>query len=180
MCNFVKNEREIMPIWLIKHWRPLAAAAVLAILAGLWQADRAHQYRLGAEHTAASIKAKLAETAAKQAAAARNTERKQADALAAAQVKIEKERQDAQTVITDMRRELDRLRRHTETAARRTAMPAAGQTARPSDSTDAAAGWLLLGQCAQEYADLAETADSQRNDLAEWQAYGAVVASEPR
>ena len=180
MCNFVKNEREIMPIWLIKHWRPLAAAAVLAILAGLWQADRAHQYRLGAEHTAASIKAKLAETAAKQAAAARNTERKQADALAAAQVKIEKERQDAQTVITDMRRELDRLRRHTETAARRTAMPAAGQTARPSDSTDAAAGWLLLGQCAQEYADLAETADAQRNDLAEWQAYGAVVASEPQ
>ena len=180
MCNFVKNEREIMPIWLIKHWRPLAAAAVLAILAGLWQADRAHQYRLGAEHTAASIKAKLAETAAKQAAAARNTERKQADALAAAQVKIEKERQDAQTVITNMRRELDRLRRHTETAARRTAMPAAGQTARPSDSTDAAAGWLLLGQCAQEYADLAETADAQRNDLAEWQAYGAVVASEPQ
>lgn len=178
MCNFVKNEREIMPIWLIKHWRPLAAAAVLAILAGLWQADRAHQYRLGAEHTAASIKAKLAETAAKQAAAARNTERKQADALAAAQVKIEKERQDAQTVITDMRRELDRLRRHAETAARR--MPAAGQTARPSDSTDAAAGWLLLGACAERYAELAETADAQRNDLAEWQAYGAVVASEPQ
>ena len=155
-----------MPIWLIKHWRPLAAAAVLAILAGLWQADRAHQYRLGAEHTAASIKAKLAETAAKQAAAA--------------QVKIEKERQDAQTVITDMRRELDRLRRHTETAARRATMPAAGQTARPSDSTDAAAGWLLLGACAERYAELAETADAQRNDLAEWQAYGAVVASEPQ
>ena len=166
MCNFVKNEREIMPIWLIKYWRPLAAAAVLAILAGLWQADRAHQYRLGAEHTAASIKAKLAETAAKQAAAA--------------QVKIEKERQDAQTVITDMRRELDRLRRHTETAARRATMPAAGQTARPSDSTDAAAGWLLLGACAERYAELAETADAQRNDLAEWQAYGAVVASEPQ
>lgn len=167
-----------MPIWLIKHWRPLAAAAVLAILAGLWQDDRAHQYRLGAEHTAASIKAKLAETAAAQTAAARNTERKQADALAAAQVKIEKERQDAQTVITDMRRELDRLRRHAETAARR--MPAAGQTARPSDSTDAAAGWLLLGACAERYAELAETADAQRNDLAEWQAYGAVVASEPQ
>lgn len=180
MCNFVKNEREIMPIWLIKYWRPLAAAAVVSILIGLWHTDRAHQYRRGAEDTAASIKAKLAETAAKQTAAARNTERKQADALAAAQVKIEKERQDAQTVITDMRRELDRLRRHTETAARRTAMPAAGQTARPSDSTDAAAGWLLLGACAERYAELAETADAQRNDLAEWQAYGAVVASEPQ
>ena len=180
MCNFVKNEREIMPIWLIKHWRPLAAAAVLAILAGLWQADRAHQYRLGAEHTATSIKAKLAEQAAAQTAAARQHERRQADALAAAQVKIEKERQDAQTVITDMRRELDRLRRHTETAARRATMPAAGQTARPSDGADAAAGWLLLGACAERYAELAETADAQRNDLAEWQAYGAVVASEPR
>ena len=167
-----------MPIWLIKHWRPLAAAAVVAILIGLWHTDRAHQYRRGAEDTAASIKAKLAEQAAAQTAAARNTERKQADALAAAQVKIEKERQDAQTVITDMRRELDRLRRHAETAARR--MPAAGQTARPSDSKDAAAGWLLLGACAERYADLAETADAQRNDLAEWQAYGAVVASEPQ
>ena len=167
-----------MPIWLIKYRQPIAAAAVMAILAGLWQADRAHQYRRGAEDTAASIKAKLSEQAAAQTAAARNTERKQADALAAAQVKIEKERQDAQTVITDMRRELDRLRRHTETAARR--MPAAGQTARPSDSKDTAAGWLLLGACAERYAELAETADAQRNDLAEWQAYGAVVASEPR
>ena len=169
-----------MPIWLIKHWRPLAAAAVLAILAGLWHTDRAHQYRRGAEDTAASIKAKLAETAAKQAAAARNTERKQADALAAAQVKIEKERQDAKNTADNLRRELDRLRRHTETAARRTAMPAAGQTARPSDSKDTAAGWLLLGACAERYAELAETADAQRNDLAEWQAYGAVVASEPQ
>ena len=167
-----------MPIWLIKYWRPLAAAAVVAILAGLWRTDRAHQYRRGAEDTAASIKAKLSEQAAAQTAAARNTERKQAAELAAAQVKIEKERQNAQTVITDMRRELDRLRRHTETAARR--MPATGQTARPSDSTDAAAGWLLLGACAERYAELAETADAQRNDLAEWQAYGAVVASEPR
>ena len=169
-----------MPIWLIKHWRPLAAVAVLAILAGLWQDDRAHQYRRGAEDTAASIKAKLSEQAAAQTAAARNTERKQADALAAAQIKIEKERQDAKNTADNLRRELDRLRRHTETAARRTAMPAAGQTARPSDSTDAAAGWLLLGACAERYADLAETADAQRNDLAEWQAYGAVVASAPQ
>ena len=178
MCNFVKNEREIMPIWLIKHWRPLAAAAVVSILIGLWHTDRAHQYRRGAEDTAASIKAKLSEQAAAQTAAARNTERKQADALAAAQVKIEKERQDAKNTADNLRRELDRLRRHTETAARR--MPAAGQTARPSDSKDAAAGWLLLGACAERYADLAETADAQRNDLAEWQAYGAVVASEPQ
>ena len=169
-----------MPIWLIKHWRPLAAVAVLAILAGLWQDDRAHQYRRGAEDTAASIKAKLSEQAAAQTAAARNTERKQADALAAAQIKIEKERQDAKNTADNLRRELDRLRRHTETAARRTAMPAAGQTARPSDSTDAAAGWLLLGACAERYAELAETADAQRNDLAEWQAYGAVVASAPQ
>ena len=167
-----------MPIWLIKHWRPLAAAAVVSILAGLWHTDRAHQYRRGAEDTAASIKAKLSEQAAAQTAAARNTERKQADALAAAQVKIEKERQDAKNTADNLRRELDRLRRHTETAARR--MPADDQTARPSDSTDAAAGWLLLGQCAERYADLAETADAQRNDLAEWQAYGAVVASEPQ
>ena len=165
-----------MPIWLIKYWRPLAAAAVVSILIGLWRTDRAHQYRRGAEDTAASIKAKLAETAAKQAAAARNTERKQADALAAAQVKIEKERQDAQTVITDMRRELDRLRQHAARQSGRRNLPATAATAAAPDGAESAEGWELLGECAAEYAGLAETADGQAADLREWQAYGQVVA----
>ena len=61
-----------MPIWLIKHWRPLAAAAVVSILIGLWHTDRAHQYRRGAEDTAASIKAKLTEEERKHAAQAQH------------------------------------------------------------------------------------------------------------
>ena len=165
-----------MPIWLIKHWRPLAAAAVLAILAGLWQADRAHQYRRGAEDTAASIKAKLSEQAAAQTAAARNTERKQADALAAAQVKIEKERQDAKNTADNLRRELDRLRQHAARQSGRRNLPATAATAAAPDGAASAEGWELLGKCAAEYAGLAETADSQAADLREWQAYGGAVS----
>lgn len=164
----------------LKYWKPLAALVVISLLFAAWQADRARQYTRGQADKAAEISLTLAEAANKQAAAVREKERRAAAELAERQVELEKERQDAEKSIGAMRRELDRLRRHTETAARRTAMPAADQTARPSDGTDAAAGWLLLGACAERYAELAETADAQRNDLAEWQAYGAVVASEPQ
>ncbi|HFC6388705.1 TPA: hypothetical protein ACFNMI_001797 [Neisseria bacilliformis] len=164
-------------MWLIKHWKPALAAALLLALAAAWQADRARQYTRGQADKAAEISLALAKAAKKQTEDTLNQERQAQRRLHAAQAAVEKERQDAQTVITDMRRELDRLRRHTATRA---ALPAAAASARPSDGTDAAEGWVLLGQCAERYAAVAETADEQRNDLAEWRAYGEAVASTVR
>ena len=164
-------------MWLIKHWKPALAAALLLALAAAWQADRARQYTRGQADKAAEISLALAKAAKKQTEDTLNQERQAQRRLHAAQAAVEKERQDAQTVITDMRRELDRLRRHTATRA---ALPAAAAPARPSDRTDAAEGWVLLGQCAERYAAVAETADEQRNDLAEWRAYGEAVASTAR
>ena len=164
-------------MWLIKHWKPALAAALLLALAAAWQADRARQYTRGQADKAAEISLALAKAAKKQTEDTLNQERQAQRRLHAAQAAVEKERQDAQTVITDMRRELDRLRRHTATRA---ALPAAAASARPSDGTDAAEGWVLLGQCAERYAAVAETADGQRNDLAEWRAYGEAVASTVR
>ena len=164
-------------IWIIKHWKPTLAAIALLALFGAWQYDRARQYTRGQADKAAEISLALAKAAKKQTEDTLNQERQAQRKLHAAQAAVEKERQDAQTVITDMRRELDRLRRHTATRA---ALPAAAAPARPSDRTDAAEGWVLLGACAERYADLAETADAQRNDLAEWRAYGEAVASTVR
>jgi putative membrane protein len=164
-------------MWLIKHWKPALAAALLLALAAAWQADRARQYTRGQADKAAEISLALAKAAKKQTEDTLNQERQAQRRLHAAQAAVEKERQDAQTVITDMRRELDRLRRHT---AERAALPATPASARPSDGADAAEGWVLLGQCAERYAAVAETADGQRNDLAEWRAYGEAVASTAR
>ena len=161
-------------IWLFKHWKPALAAIALLALFGAWRYDRVRQYTRGQTDKAAEISLALAKSAAAQSENTLNQERQAQRKLHAAQAAVEKERQDAQTVITDMRRELDRLRRHT---AARAALPAAAASARPSDGTAAAQGWVLLGQCAERYAAVAETADEQRNDLAEWRAYSKAVAS---
>ena len=60
-------------------------------------------------------------------------------------------------------------------AVRSRSLPQTAGTAGTVDEA-AARGWQLFGNCAKEYAGLAEIADTQRNDLAEWQAYGRVVA----
>ena len=160
----------------LKYWKPLAALAVLALLFGAWQADRTMQYRKGRADEAAKISLTLAEAANKQAAAAREKERRAATELAERQVELEKERQDAKIAVDNLRGELDRLREHAARQSGRRNLPATVATAAAPDGAASSEGWELLGKCAAEYAGLAETADSQAADLREWQAYGWVVA----
>lgn len=159
-----------------KYWKPLAALAVIGLLFGGWYIDRTLQYRKGRGDEAAKISLTLAEAANKQAAAAREKERRAAAELAERQTELEKERQDAKIAVDNLRGELDRLRQH---AARRSSsrnLPATAATAAAPDGADSAEGWELLKRCAEEYAGLAETADSQAADLREWQAYGGAVS----
>ena len=160
----------------LKYWKPLAALAVACLLFGGWQADRTLQYRKGRGDEAAKISLTLAEAANKQAAAAREKERRAAAELAERQTELEKERQDAEKSIGAMRLELDRLRQHAARQSGRRNLPATAATAAAPDGAESAEGWELLGKCAAEYAGMAETADSQAADLREWQAYGQVVA----
>ena len=160
----------------LKYWKPLAALAVLALLFGAWQADRAMQYRKGRADEAAKISLTLAEAANKQAAAAREKERRAATELAERQVELEKERQDAKIAVDNLRGELDRLREHAARQSGRRNLPATVATAAAPDGAASSEGWELLGKCAAEYAGLAETADSQAADLREWQAYGGAVS----
>lgn len=159
-----------------KYWKPLAALAVIGLLFGAWQADRTVQYRKGRADEAAKISLTLAEAANKQAAAAREKERRAAAELAERQTELEKERQDAKIAVDNLRGELDRLRQHAARQSGRRNLPATAATAAAPDGAESAEGWELLGRCAEEYAGLAETADSQAADLKEWQAYGAAVS----
>ena len=163
-------------IWILKHWKPTLAAALLLALVAAWQADRRTQYRRGQTDKAAEISLALAEAANKQAVVAREKERRAAAELAERQTKLEKERQDAEKSIGAMRLELDRLRQHAARQSGRRNLPATAATAAAPDGAASAEGWELLGKCAAEYAGLAETADSQAADLREWQAYGGAVS----
>jgi hypothetical protein len=160
----------------LKYWKPLAALAVVGLLFAGWYIDRTLQYRKGRADEAAKISLTLAEAANKQAAAAREKERRAAAELAERQTELEKERQDAEKSIGAMRLELDRLRQHAARQSGRRNLPATAATTAAPDGAASAEGWLLFGQCAEKYAGLAETADSQAADLMEWQAYGGVLA----
>ena len=160
----------------LKYWKPLAALAVVGLLFGGWYIDRTMQYRKGRGDEAAKISLILAEAANKQAAAAREKERRAAAELAERQTELEKERQDAEKSIGAMRLELDRLRQHAARQSGRRNLPATAATAAASDGASDSQGWLLFGQCAEKYAGLAETADGQTADLREWQAYGSAVS----
>lgn len=159
-----------------KYWKPLGALAVVGLLFGAWQADRTLQYRKGKADEAAKISLTLAEAANKQAAAAREKERRAAAELAERQTELEKERQDAEKTVSAMRLELDRLRQHAARQSGRRNLPATAATAAAPDGAESTEGWELLGRCAAEYAGLAETADTQAADLREWQAYGGAVS----
>ena len=162
-------------VWLLKNWKWILVAAACACLLVFWRLDRAAQYRKGEAAATARISATLAEVHGKQAVAVLEQERQAAAALSAEQEKIEKERQHAKTVIAGLRGELGRLQQYAENQRGRTNLPATAEAAAASDGKTAANGWALFGKCAAEYAGMAEVADEQRNDLAEWQAYGRVV-----
>ena len=163
-------------IWLMKHWKPALATALLLALIAAWQTDRRTQYQRGQADKAAKISLTLAEAAKKQAAAAREKERRAAAELAERQTELEKERQDAEKSIGAMRLELDRLRQHVTRRGSSRNLPATAATAAAPDGASDSQGWLLFGQCAEKYAELAETADGQTADLREWQAYGGAVS----
>ena len=162
-------------VWLLKNWKWTLVVVVCACLLGFWRLDRASQYRAGKAAATAHISAALAEVHGKQAVAVLEQERQAAAALSAEQAKIEKERQHAKTVIAGLRGELGRLQQYAENQRGRTNLPATAEAAAASDGKTAAHGWVLFGKCAAEYAGMAEVADEQRNDLAEWQAFGRVV-----
>lgn len=163
---------------LLKNWKLIAVLFVIAICIGAWQADRKAEYRRGRDEMSADISAKLKDSFIEQAKQSREKEKKTAAAFVARQVELEKEKQDAEKINADLRVELNRLREYVARQSGSRNLPATAPSARASDGEEVAKGWALFGKCAAEYAGMAEVADQQRNDLAEWQAYGRIVSGE--
>ena len=164
-----------MLIWIAKYWKPLALLALIVAAGVAWRIDRVNQYKAGEVAATAKLNAAINDAHKKQVAEVLEKERQATAALAAEQAKIEKERQHAKTTIAGMRGELGRLQQYAENQRRRTNLSKAATTTGPLNDEALARGWALFGKCAIEYAGVAEVADEQRNDLAEWQAYGRVV-----
>ena len=162
-------------IGVVRYWKPIVLALVIAVVCTAWRIDRAKQYKAGEVSATARMSAALAEAHGKQTWEVLEKERQDAALMKEEQAKIEKERQHAKTVIAGLRGELGRLQQYAENQRGRTNLPATAEAAAASDGKTAANGWALFGKCAAEYAGMAEVADEQRNDLAEWQAYGRVV-----
>ena len=162
-------------IGVVRYWKPIVLALVIAVVCTAWRIDRAKQYKAGEVSTTARMSAALAEAHGKQTWEVLEKERQDAALMKEEQTKIEKERQHAKTVIAGLRGELGRLQQYAENQRGRTNLPATAEAAAASDGKTAANGWALFGKCAAEYAGMAEVADEQRNDLAEWQAFGRVV-----
>ena len=162
-------------IGVVRYWKPIVLALVIAVVCTAWRIDRAKQYKAGEVSATARMSAALAEVHGKQTWEVLEKERQDAALMKEEQTKIEKERQHAKTVIAGLRGELGRLQQYAENQRGRTNLPATAEAAAASDGKTAANGWALFGKCAAEYAGMAEVADEQRNDLAEWQAFGRVV-----
>ena len=149
-------------------WRPLLAIAVVALfLFSIWFYGQS-QYQKGVANTTAKFNETLAESG--------KTERKREQILQAEVDKLEKdavnEREKTKLVIADMQSNADRLQQRAESFAKRLRANAS-TTSAPDDTL--AAGWSLFGQCTKRYAEMGAVADRQRDDLAEWQKYGAVI-----
>ena len=149
-------------------WKPLLAIAVVALfLFSIWYYGQA-QYQKGVANTTAKFNETLAESG--------KTERKREQILQAEVDKLEKdavnEREKTKLVIADMQSNADRLQQRAESFAKRLRANAS-TTSAPDDTL--AAGWSLFGQCTKRYAEMGAVADRQRDDLAEWQKYGAVI-----
>lgn len=158
------------------YWKfGLAFAAFAALVSGCLMYGR-QEYRRG--HAAATAYYEKQALAAENARinAVRQTEQKAAQDYAAKLQTIEQEKQDAKNANATLRRELDRLQQRVAAQANQGgSVKNLPQAARSSAHQNAAQGWVLLGECGKRYAAMAEIADTQRDKLAEWQAWGEVV-----
>ena len=158
------------------YWKFGLALVVFAVLVSGCLMYGRQEYRRG--HQAATAYYEKQALAAENARinAVRQTEQKAAQDYAAKLQTIEQEKQNAQTANANLRRELDRLQqRITQQSRQGASVKNVSQTPRPSADANAAQGWVLLGECGKRYAAMAEIADTQRDKLAEWQAWGEAV-----
>ena len=154
--------------WIIENWRSLALVVIASLIA-------AFSYQAGADHVQKrwdEEKLVHAQDLAIANAKAQAIERKSQETLANKQKELENEKRNTEMAIASADHELGRLQNTLASLKRK--LPT---TTSSSSTSDAALtqSWELLGDCAKEYQQMGQVADQQRDQLAEWQAYGSVV-----
>ena len=155
-------------IWIMNHWRSIALIAISSLIAAL-------SYQAGVDHVQKrwdEEKLIHAQDLAIANAKALEIERKSQEALAQKQKELEDEKRNTEMAIASADHELGRLQNTLASLKRK--LSTTTQTSSPSDAA-LAQSWTLLGECAKEYKEMGQVADQQRDQLAEWQAYGGTV-----
>lgn len=155
-------------IWIMNNWRSLALIAIFSLIAAL-------SYQAGVDHVQKRWdKEKLihAQDLAIANAKVQAIERKAQETLTQKQKELEDEKRNTEMAIASADHELGRLQNTLASLKRK--LSTTTQTTIPSDAA-LTQSWTLLGECAKEYKEVGKVADQQRDQLAEWQAYGSVV-----
>ena len=154
--------------WIMNNWRSLALVVLASLIAAI-------AYQAGADR----VQTKWNEEKLVHAqelmianAKAQAIERKAQETLAQKQKELEDEKRNTEMAIASADHELGRLQNTLASLKRKLSTPP--QTSSPSDAA-LTQSWTLLGECAKEYQQMGQVADQQRDQLAEWQAYGETV-----
>ena len=154
--------------WIIANWRSLALVVIASLIA-------AFSYQAGVDHVQKrwnEEKLIHAQELTIANAKAQAIERKANETLAQKQKELEDEKRNTEMAIASADAELGRLHNTLASLKRKLST-----TTSSSGTSDAALtqSWILLGECATEYKEMGRVADQQRDQLAEWQAYGETV-----
>ena len=155
-------------IWIMNNWRSLALVVLASLIAAI-------SYQAGVDHVQKrwdEEKLVQAQDLAIANAKAQAIERKSQEALANKQKELEDEKRNTEMAIANADSELGRLQNTITNLKHK--LSTTTQTSSPSDAA-LTQSWTLLGECAKEYKEMGAKADSQQDQLAEWQGYGETV-----
>ena len=155
--------------WIIENWRSLALVVIASLIA-------AFSYQAGADHVQKrwdEEKLVHAQDLAIANAKAQAIERKSQETLANKQKELENEKRKTELAI-DNAAAIDKRMSNTVAALKAKLSNTAG-SASAFNENDLARSWTLLEDCTGKYTEVSRVADIQRDDLAEWQAYGETI-----
>ena len=155
--------------WIIANWRSLALVAIATLISAL--SYQAGQDRVQSKWNAEKLL--QAQQIAIANAKAQAIERKAQETLVQKQKELEDEKRKTELAI-DNAAAIDKRMSNTVAALKAKLSNTAG-SASAFNENDLARSWTLLEDCTGKYTEVSRVADIQRDDLAEWQAYGETI-----
>ena len=154
--------------WIIENWRSLALVVLASLIAAIaYQAGSDHVQKRWDEQKLVHAQELIIANAKALA-----IERKSQETLAQKQKELEDEKRKTEILMAGADSRLDGL----QNTVNRLKAQLSNSPSGSSQSNEAIAGsWDLLADCAGKYTAMGKTADIQRNQLAEWQAYGETI-----